>query len=301
MTLKKILTLISLLLLNAVKTKAQQANFSYNQYADNLTPLNPAYSVMDKAGFVNVLGRKQFVGISGAPQTLLFSGSIPIKSFNSSAGLIVLNDQFAVEHLTEINGFFAKSIQLTNESYLAVSLNFGVRNYVANYSSLDYNDPQFKNDVRQTTPNLGFGVMYYGANYYIGVSLPELTLQGLGDASVQRSNYLKDHYYFAAGYLADLSPDVKFKPAMLVSYSKGTTTVANFSGTFFLKEQLGLGFNYNTSKQLAGILSVNTSSFKIGYSYAFSTSGNNLGGFNNTTNELSLSYRFGGDLKSKLL
>ncbi|MGY3215085.1 PorP/SprF family type IX secretion system membrane protein [Mucilaginibacter sp. HD30] len=292
----------SILLFITDKAMAQQqGNFSYSQYADNLTPLNPAYSVIDKAGSVNLLGRKQFVGITGAPQMLLFNASVPIPSYNSAAGLIVLNDQFAVERLTEINGFFAKSIQLTNENYLAVSLNIGVRSYAANYSSLDYNDPQFKDDVRQTTPNLGFGVMFYGANYYVGVSLPELTLQGLGDASVQKFNYLKDHYYFAAGYLTTLSEEVKFKPAMLISYSKGTSTIANLSGSLFLKEQLGLGFNYNTNKQMAGILSINSGSFKIGYSYAFNTSGNNLGGFNNATNELSLSYRFGTDLKNKLL
>lgn len=295
------LSLLLLLLVSSSRLMAQQQIYGYSQYADNLIPINPAYAVLDKAGSINVMGRKQFIGIDGAPNSLLLSANLPVESINGAAGLFVLNDQVAVEHQIEINAYFAKGIQLTDKDYLAVALNAGVRNYVANYSTLDGNDPVFAQDVRETKPNIGFGVMLYSDNYYLGLSVPELTIRSLGTASLEQANYLRTHYYFAGAYLADLDDDVKFKPATLISYIKGSPVLANISGTFYLKEQLGIGLNYRTDKKAAGMLSVDVKTFKVGYSYQFGVSSNNLGGFNNTTHEVSLSYRFGKNAQSKLL
>ncbi|RZK51831.1 MAG: type IX secretion system membrane protein PorP/SprF, partial [Pedobacter sp.] len=114
-------TLSLLLFLTTVKTHAQQQAFSYNQYADNLITLNPAYSLLDKAGSINVLGRRQFIGIEGAPTTLLFNSNMPIPSINAAAGVSVVNDQFAIERLTEVNVFFAKAITLNEQTKLGVS------------------------------------------------------------------------------------------------------------------------------------------------------------------------------------
>jgi type IX secretion system PorP/SprF family membrane protein len=295
------ISLLLLVMLSSSRLMAQQQIYGYSQYADNLIPINPAYSMLDKTGAINVMGRKQFIGIDGAPNSLMFSGNLPIESINGAAGLFVLNDQIAVEHQIEINAYFAKGIQLTNTDFLAVSLNAGMRNYVANYSSLDAGDPVFSQDVRETKPNIGFGVMLYSDNYYLGLSVPELTIRSLGTASLEQANYLRTHYYFTGAYLTDVAEDVKFKPATMVSYIKGSPTLANFSGTFYLKEQLGIGLNYRTDKKASGMLSVDVKTFKVGYSYQFGVSSNNLGGFNNTTHEVSLSYRFGKNPQSKLL
>lgn len=280
---------------------AQQQIYNYSQYADNLTAVNPAYSILDKAGSVSVLGRKQFIGIDGAPSSLMLNANFPIESINGAAGVYVLNDQAAVEKQIEANVFFAKGVQLTQTDYLAVALNLGVRNYVGNYSQLDATDPQFMNDVRETKPNIGFGVMLYSTNYYLGLSVPEFTIRSLGTASQQQANYLRTHYYFTGAYLADVSDDVKVKPATLVSYVNGSTVLANISGTLYLKEQLGVGLNYRTDKKAAAMLSVIGKVFRVGYSYQFGTSSNNLGGVNITTHEVSISYRFGNVTGNKLL
>src|SRR5471030_1870392 len=127
-------------LLFASGASAQQF-FSYSQYMNNLTPLNPAYSLLDNNGSINALVRKQWVGIPGAPTTYIFNANLPLESIGASAGLIAMDDQFAVEHLTEINAYFAKSVRLTENDYLSVSINAGLMRYMANYSSLDPSDP----------------------------------------------------------------------------------------------------------------------------------------------------------------
>ncbi len=272
---------------------AQQQPFNYTQYMDNLTPLNPAYSLLDKAGSISTLASKQLIGINGGPTSFLINANMPIEPINSAAGFSLLSDQLAIEHVIEVNAYFAKAIQVGPEDYLAVSLNAGLRNYVANYSSLDPTDPAFQNDVRQTKPNVGFGVMYYTDKYYIGLSVPELTISSLGTASVQNNNNFTNHYYFAAALITSIDEDIKFKPATLVSYSSGVPLLADISGTFYFKDVFGLGANYGTDNTMAGIITLNFGTFHVGYSYKFGAGSQNLGGLNDATHEVSLSYRFG--------
>lgn len=292
---------LSMMFATHLHAQTAQQEFSYTQYMDNLTPVNQAYSMLDKNGSINAIARKQYVGIQGSPGTFIFNGNLPIESINATAGVLVLSDQLAVEHNTQISAFFAKSLQVGEAQYLAVSLSVGVKNYVANFSSLDPSDPQFRNDVRETQPNLGFGVMYYGDNYYLGLSMPELTITALGTANVQDNLNFRNHYYMQGALITDVADDIKFKPATLISYTNGLPLTADVSGTFYLKELLGLGINYRTTKKAAGIISINMSSFKLGYSYEFGTASNNLGGLNTATSEITLSYRFGKNLQSKLL
>lgn len=290
-----------LLFLTPVKSQAQQQAFSYNQYADNLIVLNPAYSLLDKSGSISGLGRRQFIGIEGAPTTLLFNGSLPIPSINAAAGLFVVNDQFAVERLTEVNAFFAKAISLNEQTKLAVSLNAGIKSYRANYLLLDPNDPTFGIDVRETQPNIGFGVMLFTERYYIGLSAPQLMIQRLGTASVQQAGYLQSHYYLTGAYLFNSAEDLVIKPAILAAYTKDLPVNLNISTTIYLKNLLGIGVNYNTNRLFAGMLSVHGKKFKIGYSYEFGTSAGKLQGYNNATNEIALSYRFGNSTTAKIL
>ncbi len=299
--LKLLLFVVALQIWNN-KAMAQQP-FTFTQYMNNLTPVNPAYSTLDNAANVNVVGRKQWIGINGAPSTFLFNGSIPIPALNSTAGLIALNDKFGAENLTEINAFFAKKIQLSATDYLSTSINAGFRNYKVNYSSLDPQDPQFNtSDVNQTVANLGLGVMLYGSNYYVGVSLPRLTLKNIGK-SAKENNYYMNTYYLTGAYLKSLGPDFKIKPAVLVAYSGSNLPAqADISTTLFVKDVVGLGVNYRTNNSVAGIFSLYiNNNIQFGYSYQFSTGTYALGGINNTTQEITLSYRFGNSLKSKLL
>jgi type IX secretion system PorP/SprF family membrane protein len=288
----------------AIGASAQStAPFSYAQYMNNLTPINSAYSLIDHAGAVTGVVRKQFTGIEGAPSTYLVNASIPLPDMGASTGIIVQNDQIAIEKQTEASFFFAKSVQLGAQNFLAVSVNAGVRSYKANYLSIDENnDPLFNSNVSETKANLGFGVLLYSDTYYIGLSMPELTFRSLGTASLESENYFKNHYYLAGAYLAELSDDFKFKPSALATYASGSPITANLAGIFYIKDVLGLGASYATNSQAAFLLDLNISTVHIGYSYQFGTNGSNLGGFNNSIHEIMLTYRFGeGSSAPKLL
>ncbi|WP_413670970.1 PorP/SprF family type IX secretion system membrane protein [Mucilaginibacter sp. Mucisp86] len=281
------------LIISVIKAAGQQQPIVYTQYMDNQRPFNSAYSLVNNVGSVNTLVRKQWVGIDGAPTTFLFDAGIPVPSINASAGLIVYNDKFTIERQTNVTGYFAKAVQVGKNQFLAVSLNAGFMNYSANYSSLDSADPQFANDVRQTDPTVGVGVMYFSDWYYAGISVPQIAIRASGSSADKSRIPFKNHYYISGGLITPISEDVQFKPATLISITNGLPTTADISGTFYLKNEFGLGVNYRTNKQAAGIMTVNFDQFHIGYSYEFGTSSQNLGRFNLATHEVTLSYRFG--------
>ena len=291
----KLFALAVAFVLYAFNTSAQSiAPFSYAQYMNNLTPINSAYSLIDQAGSVTGVIRKQFTGIDGAPSTSLVDASIPLPDMGASTGFIVQNDQIAIEKQTEASFFYAKSIQLDDQNFLAVSANAGIRSYKANYISIDdNNDPLFGSNISETKANLGFGVLLYSDTYYIGLSMPELTLRSLGTASLQNNNYFKNHYYFAGAYIAELSDDFKIKPSVLATYASGSPVIADFAGLFYIKDVLGFGASYTTNSQAAILLDLNAGAIHIGYSYQFGTNSANLGGYNNATHEIMLNYRFG--------
>ena len=287
--------ILYLLIITSIRVEAQQGA-SYTQYMDNLTPLNSAYSLLDKAASVNTLFRTQYVGIQGAPNTSIFNGNLPLPNISSAAGLIINNDNFAVEHQTEFNAYFAKSVQLGENSFLGVSLNAGVRSYIADYAGLAPGDPVFTDDIRETKASVGFGVLYFTDKFYIGLSVPQLTFRDLGDGSILNNNYFRNHYYFSAAYLLSLNGDnndIQMKPATLVSYVRGVPMIADFSTTVYFKNAFGIGVNYRTNAEMAAIVSYNISNFHIGYSYQFGTTSNNLSEFSNATHEITLGYRFG--------
>ncbi|WP_183576498.1 PorP/SprF family type IX secretion system membrane protein [Mucilaginibacter sp. X5P1] len=268
--------------------------FSYSQYMNNLTPINPAYSMIGQSGSLTGVVRKQFTGIDGAPSTYLVNANIPLPDMGASAGFIIQNDQIAIEKQMEANFFFAKSIQLDEQNFLAVSVNAGISSYKANYLSIDENnDPLFGTNISETKANLGFGVLLYSDTYYIGLSMPELSLRSLGTASQQSDNYFKNRYYLAGAYIAELNDDFKFKPSALATYASGSTITTNFAGIFYIKDVLGIGASYSTNSLAAFLLDVNIGTIRLGYSYQFGTNSSNLGGFNSAIHEIMLSYRFG--------
>jgi type IX secretion system PorP/SprF family membrane protein len=292
----KIVIIISCVLPLSKSGNAQQF-FSYSQYMNNLTPINFNYPLLDRNGSVSSIYRKQWTGIEGAPTTLLLTGAVPLEEIGAATGLVIMDDKFAVEHQTEVNGYFAKSIQLSPEGYLSVALDAGFRRYVANYSQLGPTDPSFSADIRELRPNIGFSVMYYTRKYYLGLSVPEISFRSLGDGSVGDINYFKNHYYISGAYLSGSDEDeFRIKPAFLYVYTQGIKSIADISATLYLKNILGIGGNYRTNKEGSAIMTLKFSPVTFGYSYRFNTTSAAVNGISFATHELMFTYHFGKHL-----
>ena len=270
-----------------------QQTFSYTQYMNHPLPLNMATSLQDPDGSLNLIARRQWVGINGAPATFFIDGSLPIKSLNGSAGMIAQNDKYGPESLTEFNAFYAQSVKLGENQTLGLSLNCGLKSYIANYTSLNPLDPDLGPNINETKPNLGFSILYFSKLLYLGISVPQLTIRNLGNASIKDNNYFRNNYFFMGGLDLKVVNGIQFKPATLLSYTRGVPMIADFSGMFLFSNALGAGLNYRTNNETAIIVTTDFNLFEVGYSYQFGLLSESLGRFTVPTQEITINFRLG--------
>lgn len=303
MKLKQKIALLASGLIFSSTVQAQQ-NFTYNNYMDNMGPINPTWYLSDTSASIHSVVRKQWVGIDGAPTIYVLNGHIPFISLQAATGLNLSYDTFGPEKLLNMSAFFAKSVRLSERGdYLSASLSLGVSRYDALYSSLDAQDPSFRQDVSGTTGTIGLGIMFYKPEqYFVGVSMPHLSMQELGKASTPQDYQFSTPYYAMMGYLARIDEVFKVKPVVMGTLVKGLPTNYDFSATLYIQDALGLGLSYGTNRELGTRVSFYPSEhFRFGYSYQFGTESYGMSNKGNNTHEIGLGYRFGNGVKRKLL
>jgi len=280
----------------AVATHAQQP-LTHTQHGELRTVVNPAASLMAPGGEVSVIGRRQWVGVDGAPTVFWGSGHVGFESFGATAGINIRHEGLAVEKLTEASAFFAKSVRISETEYVGLSLNAGVSYLDGRFSQLDPMDPAFREDVRETDALVGFGVMLYRPErYYVGLSLPRLMLGSLGVDAGSRYDF-RNVYHLTAGALFPLGTDFHLRPSVLVTYAENLRPQAEASALVFIKEVFGIGANVRSYGELAGMAQFNFGGFGLGYAYQFNPGSEPLDRrISNTTHEIGLCYRFGGTL-----
>jgi len=281
---------------------AQQV-ITYNRYGSNPAPLNPTASLLRPDGEVVLLGRRQWVGLEGAPEAYWLSAHLPWRSFGSTVGLNVRHETLAVEQSSEVSAYLAKAVRVSASDYLAVSLSGGFSVYRGDFAQLDPSDPAFREDIRENTALLGFGVLLYRPEvFYVGLSMPRLALNDLGaGGDVNRQYNFRTQYHAMGAVVVPLDESFDLKPAVLVSYVSDLPLTANLSATVYVEKAFGLGVNVRGNGDLAGMLELRVGHLQVGYSYQFNSSGNPLKRqIDNATHEVGLSYRFGKVPKSVL-
>lgn len=272
-----------------------QQPVTHTQHGQLRAVTNPAASLLNLGGEVSVIGRRQWVGMDGAPTVFWGSGHVGFESFGATAGMNVRHESLAVEKLTEASAFFAKSVRISESEYVGLSLNAGLSYLDGRFSQLDPTDPAFREDTRETDALVGFGVMLYRPErYYVGLSLPRLMLGNLGVDNDSRYK-LRNLYHLTAGALFDMGPDFQFRPSVLVTYAESLRPQAEASALVFIKQTFGIGANVRSYGEFAGMAQFNYGGLGLGYSYQFNPGSQPLDRrISNTTYEIGLQYRFGG-------
>src|SRR5690606_21968357 len=217
--MKRIQLIFTVVLATVTSLHAQQP-LTHTQYGQLRTVINPAASLMRMGGEVAVIGRRQWVGIDGAPTVFWGSGHIGLQKIGATTGISIRHESMAVEKLTEASAFFAKSVRISETEYLGLSLNAGFSYMDGRFSQLAPMDPAFREDVRETDALVGFGVMLYRPErYYVGLSLPRLMLGNLGVGGGESRYNFRNLYHLTAGALFNMGPDFQFRPSVLVTYS----------------------------------------------------------------------------------
>ena len=295
-SIKNIIICSALLFLSNQKTSAQQDS-QYTNYMYNTINVNPAYA--GSRGVMSIFGlhRTQWVGLDGAPVTNTLSVNTPINNSNFGLGISFVNDRIGPSDENAISADISYTIQ-TSETY---KLSFGIKG-TANLLNVDYTkldrydltDPQFQNNIdNEFSPNIGAGIYFHSDKLYAGLSVPNFLETEHFDDNVSATARERMHYYFIGGYVFDLSPTVKFKPAFLSKMVSGAPLQLDLTANFMFNEKFVLGAAWRWDAALSGLVGFQVSEgWFIGYGYDAETT--KLANYNSGSHEIFLRYEFKG-------
>ncbi|HBD27024.1 MAG TPA: hypothetical protein DC020_09430 [Flavobacterium sp.] len=295
-SIKNILSLFACVFLCNQEISAQQDS-QYTNYMYNTINVNPAYA--GSRGVVSVFGlhRTQWVGLEGAPVTNTFSINTPISNSNFGLGVSFVNDRIGPSDENTISVDVSYSIQ-TSETY---KLSFGIKG-TANLLNVDYTkldrydltDPQFQNNIdNEFSPNIGAGIYFHSDKLYVGLSAPNFLETAHFDDNISVSAKERMHYYLIGGYVFDISPTVKFKPAVLSKLTSGAPLQTDVTANFMFNEKFVLGAAWRWDAALSGLVGFQVSEgWFIGYGYDAETT--KLANYNSGSHEIFLRYEFKG-------
>lgn len=274
------------IILFSLKGMAQQDPL-FTQYMYNMSVINPAYAT-DDPGMLNLGGiyRSQWQNVDGAPSTANFFAHTPI-SERVELGLTVLHDEIGgIVKENNITADFAYVLPAGENSKISFGLKGGLTTFDASLSGLRVNqpgDPALEN-VNEVFPVFGLGAFWFGDNYYLGASAPnvftskyienEQEIAALGEEAI--------HYYLTGGYVFQLNPDLKLKPAFMARGVQGAPLAVDVTANVLLYDRLEAGVGYRFNETITGLVNFKiTPSLRVGYAYDHFTSefaNYNLGG-----------------------
>lgn len=289
--------LILLLLMLTIKIANGQQDPAFTQYHFNTQTINPAYAGTWKSlGFL-VLGRKQWVGMEGAPQTYTFSLQSNTKNDKVGLGFNLMSDKIGLEKRHSLFGDYSYGFRVSEESMLRLGLKFGVSNYQNNLSEyIQYpgeTDPTVQGEIdNHYLPNFGVGAFIQSEKFYAGFSIPKILENSIEDNYNNLSQVESRQYYLITGFVFNLSEILQFKPTFLGKAAVGAPVQFDFTANFLLGEKVWLGAMYRTNDTFGAIAQwIFDNKLRIGYSFDFTNSG--LQHFNNGTHEVMVSYEVG--------
>lgn len=268
-----------------------QQQASYTQYMFNGMVINPGYIGSHDALSFSLVGRWQWLGMEGAPNTQTLSVHSPIRSKNMGVGLQVSRDEIAVTTSSTVMGGYAYKISVGG-GFLSMGLQGGVQMYNANYSEAYTlsTDPTFQDSYSATRPNFGTGLFYYNSVFYAGFSIPEL-LNNKVESKGQSVLTQRRHYFWSGGAVFALSPSVKMKPNFLIKAVDGAPLSVDYNLNFLLQEILWLGVSYRAPESVSFLVEFNVNRrFRLGYAMDYILDAT-ISQATQTSHELMLNYK----------
>ncbi|UGU16843.1 type IX secretion system membrane protein PorP/SprF [Sinomicrobium kalidii] len=287
-------TLLLLLLLLGVAAVHGQQEPQYTQYMYNTVSVNPGYA--GTRGVTSLFGlyRSQWVGLDGAPKTAQFSVHSPVSYRGHGLGLSIINDRIGPAQDTYVSASFSYLLQLSPRTKLNLGLMAGGSFLEVDYDKLNVEhpgDPELSGRLSKFSPNIGAGAYLHADNWYVGLSVPALLETHFYDDIQQSVAREKMHFYLIGGYVFDLNPNLKFKPAGMVKAVSGAPLAVDVTANFLFHENFTLGAAYHWDAAVSALAGFQiTEGLQVGYAYDWDTT--RLGNYNSGTYEIFLRFEF---------
>ena len=208
--------------LNDVQAQ-QDPQFSLFMY--NQLYYNPATAGADGTTRFQLLNRMQWQGYQttsgdgGAPNTLVFSGSVPLNFIKSAVGINYVNDRIGAMGSQEVQLSSAYRMNI-NDNTLALGARVGFQNRYIDFSRLvsrEPGDPLIPaGRLGVTQPDISLGVFYDASTFYIGASVNHLNKPKFNLGVDAGNSILAPNAYLTAGYRWEPLYGLEIQPLVLV-------------------------------------------------------------------------------------
>lgn len=291
-----------LLVMASFQAITAQQDAQYTQYMYNTLAVNPAYA--GSRGVLSIAGlhRSQWIGLDGAPTTQTFNIHSPV-SERVGIGFSIVNDEIGngTNQDTYFDGTFSYTVPTSDTGNLSFGLKAGGHLLNIDFNQLRNFDPNTappgtQNVDKRFSPNFGAGVYYHTEKFYAGLSVPNFLETEHFDSSGNSNSFLAQermNWYLISGYVFDLNPDWKFKPAVLFKAVQGAPLQADLSANFLYREKFSFGAAYRWSAAFSALVGMQLNEkLMLGLAYDKETTELGNTAFNNGSFEVFLRYEF---------
>lgn len=273
---KLILVLVGVL--GTIGLSAQQLP-QYSQFFMNKMLINPGATGVDNYWEAQATNRMQWVGISEAPRTHVFSAHGPFKDMKMGLGGKVFADVTGPTRRSGFSFSYSYKLQVSKTMKLGMGLSFGGLQYTIDGSQISLQNPDdiaISNQAQSTfVPDAGVGFHLYSDEFYFGVAVPQI----IGNSLEFFENYrgtesaLARHFFAYTGYKFKVSKDFVIEPAVMAKYVAPAPLSIEGNLRVIYQDYLWLGASYRMDDAVVAMAGITIKkAIIIGYSYDMTTS-----------------------------
>lgn len=312
--MRKLLTILILLILYPLVGIRAQQRPQYTQYMINPLLINPAVTGSVDRHDVKMGSRLQWLGFEGAPQTYYSTYHTPFRQMpfkmsginkgHHGAGLKLIGDVAGPISQMAAYGTYAYHHPIAENVFASVGAELGVLQYNIDLMRLNLTDP---NDPRLVTllnsrvvPDASVGVWVYGDRFFAGASALQLFRETpffIPNDQEYSLAELNVHYFFTAGYkIAVPESDWFFVPSVMYKVVK--PLYANVDVNIKVQKSknvwFGASFRQDDSIGLLFGMAKEIPNFEnlFGFTYSFDFVYSDIGPYSGGSHEITIWFQF---------
>lgn len=227
-----------------------QQEIILTKYSFNEMFFNPAYagSTGEDKGSLTLQYRNQWLGVEGAPKTILAGGEYSFFNHKLGLGLTIGHEKIGINSNTEASLNTAYRIHL-GEGYLSGGIRTGFSSLNSDFSKLNISD---SGDIfslgseRISTLSVGAGILFHQDAIKVGFSLPNMV--SVSEGSVERRRHFYGHMEAKIG---DEYSTILWQPNLLVKYEKSVPLQLTLGVQAWFKNRFAPGLHYRVGESVA--------------------------------------------------
>lgn len=285
--------LIWIIFLQSLTVVNGQQEIILTKYMYNAVLFNPAYAGSHGYGQGTVLAqyRNQWIGLPGAPSTILMAGEVSLAKDKVGLGISLGKESIGIDARTDIAVNYSYQVEL-GKGRLGAGLRGSLSQYQSDFSGLihvESNDPVYAQpEARFSLFAVGAGLYYNTENAYAGISIPAISVI----RSTNGGTFGARHMYFHAGMMmGNENGIINAEPSVLLSYQRAAPLQLTLGLNLWYDQKYAVGAHFRSQDALALSAEVFLQQrYRLSLAYDFTIS--DIQKYSDGTLELMMAYHF---------